>query len=153
MAGLLARSRPIFEKGAPYLNRLFRLPEPDVRGTALRSRRLLLLTVPSFFGFWQIGPVSAFLWNSQNHRNRCPLLLSVPSFCSCLQLGRVSAYLGIPRNYRKRRPLLLSVLSFCCFFLNRMHKNKKRNFILGNFRPVAIYFGGSLCKSTRIGAS
>ena len=149
----MARSRPILEKGAPYLNRLFRLPEPDHREETLRSRRLLLLTVPSFFVFLQIGPVSAFLWNSQNYRNRCPLLLSVPSFCSCLQLGRVSAYLGIPRNYRKRRPLLLSVLSFCCFFLNRMHKNKKRNFILGNFRPVAIYLGGSSLKSMQIGAS
>ena len=149
----MARSRPIFEKVALGFLCLSRLPEPDHREETLRSRRLLLLTVPSFFVFLQIGPVSAFLWNSQNYRNRCPLLLSVPSFCNCLQLGRVSAYLGIPRNYRKRRPLLLSVLSFCCFLLNRLDKNKKRNFILGNFRPVAIHFGGSSWKSTRIGAS
>ena len=114
-AALLARSRPIFEKGAPYLNRLFRLPEPDHREETLRSRRLLLLTVPSFFVFLQIGPVSAFLWNSQNCRNRCPLLLSVPSFCSCLQLGRVSAFFLNLENYLNRLPLLLSVPSFCSF--------------------------------------
>ena len=147
----MARSRLFLQKVAACLNRLFCLPEPDVRGTALRSRRLLLLTVPSFFGFWQIGPVSAFLWNSQNHRNRCPLLLSVPSFCSCLQLGRVSAFLGIPQNYRKRCLLLLSVLSFCSFnesgvspFSFRCTQKLYIILVFGDFRPVAIYFGGAI---------
>ena len=115
-AALLARSRPIFEKVALGFLCLSRLPEPDHREETLRSRRLLLLTVPSFFVFLQIGPVSAFLWNSQNYRNRCPLLLSVPSFFIVLQLGRVSAFLLNLEKYRNRRPLLLSVPSFCSFY-------------------------------------
>ena len=179
----MARSRPIFEKVALGFLCLSRLPEPDHREETLRSRRLLLLTVPSFFVFLQIGPVSAFLWNSQNHRNRCPLLLSVPSFCSCLQLGRVSAFffnlekyrnrrplllsvpsfcsrlqlgrvsafLGIPQNYRKRCLLLLSVLSFCSFnesgvspFSFRCTQKLYIILVFGDFRPVAIYFGGAI---------
>ena len=150
-AALLARSRPIFEKVALGFLCLSRLPEPDHREETLRSRRLLLLTVPSFFVFSQIGPVSAFLWNSRNCLNRCPLLPSVPSFCSCLQLGRVSAFLGIPQNYRKRCLLLLSVLSFCSFnesgvspFSFRCTKKLYIIFVFGDFRPVAIYFGGAI---------
>ena len=159
MAGLLARSRPIFEKGAPYLNRLFRLPEPDHREETLRSRRLLLLTVPSFFVFLQIGPVSAFLWNSQNYRNRCPLLLSVPSFCSCLQLGRVSAFFFNLEKYRNRRPLLLSVPSFCSVYESVVspfsfyfRKLFELILVFGAIRQVSIFFGGASMNSMKIDA-
>ena len=66
MAGLLARSRLVLQKVALGFLCLSRLPEPDVRGTALRSRRLLLLSVPSFFIVLQIGRVSAFFLNLEN---------------------------------------------------------------------------------------
>ena len=123
----MARSRPIFEKVALGFLCLSRLPEPDHREETLRSRRLLLLTVPSFFVFLQIGPVSAFLWNSQNYRNRCPLLLSVPSFCSFYE----------------------SVVSPFSFYFRKLFE---LILVFGAIRQVSIFFGGASMNSMKIDA-